>query len=161
MSDTLDQLEAQVLGKLEFLAEGSSSDYGKPNLHRAHPQSSPPPGAGQNGALSPMLSLMSYHEALMLQARERGLSARLMAIAKANADYDFSVKRAPTFNSPDSDQNTEDRDAAILVHFEGCRPEWPAAYMGCSASHVEKLRKRSGRDAILGERLERTAAFAA
>jgi hypothetical protein len=158
--DTLDELEAQVLAKLELLAEGRSSDYGRPNLHRAHPQSSAPPGAFE-GDLSPMLSLKAYHEELMGKARERGFSARLMAIAQAHADLDGSLKRVPTYNSPDSDQNTNDRDAAILVHFEGCRPEWPAAYMGCSASHVEKLRRKSGRDAILGEHIARTEAFAA
>ena len=157
---TLADLEAEVLRKLSMLAEGSSSAYDRPNLHRSHPQSTPPPGfRADNGVLSPIRSLMEYHKALLEKARERGLSARLMAIAQAHADYDASVKRVPTFNSPDSAQNTEDRDAAILVHFEGCRPEWPAAYMGCSASHVEKLRKRSGRDAILGEPLDVRESF--
>jgi hypothetical protein len=160
--DALAALEREILSKLEMLAEGRSSAYDKPNLHRAHPQSSAPPGfRDEQDGLSPMLSLKAYHEALMRKANERGSSARLMAIAQAFADYDYSIKRAPTFNSFDSELNTADRDAAILVHFEGCRPEWPAAYMGCSASHVEKLRRKSGRDAILGEHLERTEAFAA
>lgn len=160
--DTVEQLEGEILNKLGMLAEGRSSAYDRPNLHRSHPQSTPPPGfQPTNGLPSPLLSLMEYHKELMLKAAERGRSARLMAIAKANADYDYAVKRAPTFNGPDSDQNTEDRDTAILVHFEGVRPEWPAAYMGCSARHVEKLRRRNSRDAILGEHLERTEAFAA
>jgi hypothetical protein len=162
MTDTLDTLEVDVLNKLAMVAEGRSSDYCRPNLHRAHPGSTPPPGAnGQNGSLGPITSLMEYHKALMLKASERGFSARLMAIAEAHADYNSATKRQPTYNTFDSDQNTADRDAAILVHFEGVRPEWPAAVMKCSCSHVEKLRRKSGRDAILGERLDRTEAFAA
>lgn len=161
--DTLDQLEHQILLKLEMLAEGRSSEYGKLNVHRAHPSSTPPPGF-ENGVSAPLTSLMEFHKEKMLRARERALdgpvSVRLMAIATAFADFDYAVKRPPTFNSPDSDENTEDRDTAILVHFEGSRPEWPAAYMGCSSSHVEKLRRRNHRDAILGEHIARTEAFA-
>jgi len=155
----LDLLERDVLRKLELLSEGGTMDLGRLNLHRAHPQGSPPPGfdRAQNGVLSSLVSLMGYHADLMSQARERGLSARLMAIANANADYDSTVKRKLAFNSFDAELNTEDRNTAILVHFEGCRPEWPAAYMGCSTSHVEKLRRRNGRDAILGERLDAPA----
>jgi hypothetical protein len=159
MTNVLEALEAEALKKLAMLAEGRSSAYGQPNLHRAHPQSSPPPGFRMDGALTPMLSLKEYHAEAMRTAAERGFSRHLTAIAQAFADYDYSIKRAPSFNSSDSDLNTADRDAAILAHFEGCRPEWPAAYMGCSGRHVEKLRKRNNRDAILGEPLERAEAF--
>lgn len=161
MTDTLDSLEIEILNKLAMVAEGRSSEYGRPNLHRAHPVSSPPPGSGDESTLRPIVSLMEYHKAEMQRATGLGLSKRLEAIAKANADYDFTIKRQPTFNTFDSDQNTEDRDTAILIHFEGVRPEWPAAYMGCSARHVEKLRRKNNRDAILGEHLQRTEAFAA
>lgn len=162
MTDTLDSLEVEILNKLAMVAEGRSSEYGRPNLHRAHPVSSPPPGVhDQNGSLQAITSLMEYHKALMLKAAQRGFSARLMAIAEAHADYNSATKRQPTYNTFDSEQNTADRDAAILTHFEGVRPEWPAAVMKCSCSHVEKLRRKSGRDAILGERLDRTEAFAA
>jgi hypothetical protein len=155
MSD-LDALEAEVLRKLEMLSEGATLNLDPNRVHSSRAGSSPPPGTKEDdtGVLSVAVSLMGYHKELMSHARERGISARLMAIARAYADYDASVKRPPTFNSFDSDQNTVDRDAAILVHFEGRRPEWPAAYMDCSASHVEKLRRRSGRDARTGERLE-------
>jgi hypothetical protein len=159
MTETLEDLEQDILRKLAMVAEGRSSDYDRPNLHRAHPGSTPPPG--HEGVGSPTTSLMEYHKALIEKARGRGFSAHLMAIAEASADYETSVRRQPTFNSFDSDQNTADRDAAILTHFEGVRPEWPAAVMKCSSSHVEKLRRKNGRDAILGERLDRTEAFAA
>lgn len=153
----LDNLETEVLGKLSMLAEGRASEYGKLNLHRSHPQSSPPPGFDE-GDLGPMFSLMEFHKALMLRASERGFAARLMAIANAFADLDHSVKRQPTFNSFDSAANTQDRDNAILLHFEGRRPEWPAAYIGCSARHIEKLRRRNGRDAITGRIVIQVAA---
>lgn len=155
---TLDRLEKEVLGRLAMLAEGNIRAYDRPNLHRSQPESSPPAGASSGGGFK---GLADYHGQLMFRARERGFSARLTAIAAASRDYDYSVKRAPSFNSFDSARNTAERDAAILVHFEGCRPEWPAAYLGCSASHVEKLRKRFERDAILGEPLDRSEAFAA
>lgn len=152
-TDALQLLERQILAKLEMLAEGSSSAYDKPNLHRAHPQSKAPPGLrGDNGHLSPFFSLMEYHRTMMRKAAERGDNARLMAIAEATADYNSAIKRQPTYNTFDAEQNTADRDAAILVHFEGQRPEWPAAVMKCSASHIEKLRRRTGRDAITGEK---------
>ena len=101
---------------------------------------------------------MEYHKALIEKARGRGFSAHLMAIAEASADYETSVRRQPTFNSFDSDQNTAERDTAILTHFEGVRPEWPAAVMKCSCSHIEKLRRRNNRDAIHGEPINRSVA---
>lgn len=156
----LDTLESEVIRRLALLAEGRAMDYDRLNLHRVHPGSTPPPGAhgASRGDLRPWLSLSAYHQELMNKAREKGLHARLRAIAEAEADYEMSIKRQPTFDSSLSSQNTEERDTAILVHFEGCRPEWPAAFMRCSASHVEKLRRRNGRDATLGERIVQTEA---
>lgn len=150
MSQTLAQLEEEILSRLSMVAEGRSGDYDRPNLHRVHPGATAPPGRLGD----PLTSLRDYHATLIDRARERGFSAHLMAIAEAQVDLESALRRQPTFNDPDAEQNTADRDAAILVHFEGVRPEWPAAVMKCSASHVEKLRRRNGRDAIRGIRQE-------
>ncbi len=157
MSEPLETLEAEILRKLSMLAEGRASDYSRPNLHRAAPSSTPPPGSNQanNGHLSPLVSLMEYHQAQLIRCRERSLSVRLTAIAEAEHDYHVAKKRPPAYLDPSSEQNADDRDEAIL-RWEGKRAEWVAVMEGCSFSHVRKLRRLHKKDK-LGEPLEESA----
>ncbi len=148
--DPLDLLEREILGKLSLLAEGRASQYDRPNLHRSAPGSLEPPGAFA-GDLSPVLSLMTYHQRRFIACRERGVSVRLTAIAQANKDYETTIHRAPAYNSPDSTQNAEERDTAILERWTGYRPEWPAVFEDCSEAYVRRLRKRCKRDAMTGQ----------
>ncbi len=153
MTEPLETLEAEILRKLAFLAEGRASDYSRPNLHRAAPSSTPPPGSNQanNGHLSPLVSLMEYHQAQFARCRERGVSVRLTAIAAANKDFETTKHRTPAYNSPDSEQNADERDQAILIRWAGYRPEWPAVFEDCSESYVRKLRRRTKRNPMTGE----------
>lgn len=137
---SLDDLELDVLRRLAMLAEGACSAYDRPNLHRAHPGSTPPPGSDVQGVLSQNVSLATYHQGLMRQAREKGVSALLVAIAAAELDYQTAVRRPPAYIDADSEQNAEDRDEAIL-RWAGKRAEVVAVFEQCSFSHVRKLRR--------------------
>lgn len=150
MEDPLEHLEREILRKLALLAEGRSSDYTRPNLHRSAPASAPPIGAFAS-PLSPLVSLLEYHTTQFAKCRERGVSVRLTAIAQANKDFETTVHRAPAYNSPDSEQNAQERDEAILTRWTGYRPEWPAVFEDCSESYVRKLRRRCHRDPMTGE----------
>ncbi len=153
MPDSLDDLERDILRKLSMLAEGRTSDYTRPNLHRSAPQSTEPPGAFA-GDLSPLVSLMEYHRRQFDRCRQKGLSVRLTALAQASRDVETAKHRQPAYNSPDSEQNAKERDEAILVRWAGYRPEWPAVFEDCSESYVRKLRRRCHREPMTGELLE-------
>ncbi len=159
MTEPLETLEAEILRKLAFLAEGRASDYSRPNLHRAAPSSTPPPGSNQanNGHLSPLVSLMEYHQAQFIACRQRGRSKRLTAIAEAEHDYHVAKKRPPAYLDPSSDQNAEDRDEAIL-RWEGKRAEWVAVMEQCSFSHVRKLRRLHKLNQATGKPVESAVA---
>ncbi len=152
MPDSLDALERDILRKLSMLAEGRTSDYTRPNLHRSAPQSTEPPGAFA-GDLSPLTPLVEYHRQQFDRCRGSGVSVRLTAIARAEHDYHTVKKRPPAYLSPDSEENAEERDRAILDVWEGYRPEWPAVFEDCSEAFVRKLRKRHKRDPMTGEPL--------
>ncbi len=144
--DPLDLLEREILGKLSMLAEGRASQYDRPNLHRSAPSSMEPPGT-----FNPHASLAVYHERRFLECQDRGMSVRLTAIAQANLDYETTVHRTPAYNSPDSEQNAQERDDAILTRWIGYRPEWPAVFCDCSESYIRKLRRKHHRNPMDGE----------
>ncbi len=150
--DPLELLEREILGKLSMLAEGRASQYDRPNLHRSAPGSLEPPGAFA-GPLSPIRSLVEFHQRKLGASREKGLSARLTAIAEAELDYQTARRRPPAYLDPSSDQNIEDRDEAIL-RWTGRRAEWVAVMEGCSFSHVRKLRRLHKLNQTTGEALE-------
>lgn len=139
----LDDLEAQILRKLEMLSEGSTLNLNPNRVHQSRAGSSLPPGVDEeNGEshLRPELSLWAYHRTRLSERAAASDSVRLTAIAEAERDYFTSVKRPPAFIEPDSTQNAEDRDEAIL-RWEGKRAEWVAVIENCSFSHVRKLRR--------------------
>ncbi len=150
--DPLDLLEREILGKLSMLAEGRASQYDRPNLHRSAPGSLEPPGAFA-APLSPARSLVEYHDRRFMACHDKGLSARLTAIAEAELDYQTAKRRPPAYLDPSSDQNIEDRDEAIL-RWTGRRAEWVAVMEGCSFSHVRKLRRLHKMNQTTGERIE-------
>jgi hypothetical protein len=140
-SKDLEHLETQVLHRLEMLAEGGVTNLDPDRVHQSSTGSKLPPGTGiAEGVLSQNVSLAAYHHELLVVAREKGLGARLAAIAAAQLDLECQLKRPPAYISPDSSENAKDRDEAILRH-EGQRPEWVATFENCSFSYVRKLRK--------------------
>jgi hypothetical protein len=141
MSD-LDQMEADVLRRLEMLSEGGTLDLERPSLHRVHPGSTVPPGVREHieAHLCPDVSLWAYHQHRLNQRRESAVYVRLTAIAEAERDLETSLKRPPSYIEPDSNQNAEDRDEAIL-RWEGKPAEVAAVFEHCSFSHVRKLRR--------------------
>lgn len=153
----LDRLENTILKQLAMVGEGATLDYDRPTLHRAHPGSTEPAGAF-SGDLSPQVSLALYHHQKLLGARQKGLSVRLTALAEASRDLETTKHRPPTYNSPDSEQNAQERDQAILTVWAGYRPEWPAVFENCSESYVRKLRRRCKRNPMTGELTEEAAA---
>lgn len=153
MSENLDQLEHQILHGLSLIQEGRSLTYDRPNLHRAHPAATPPPGAQpdrHNPEPDPLVSLLEYHRYRLDQARDRSFSHRLTTLAEAAKDLETSRRRGPRYISPDSAQNSDDRDQAIL-RWHGKRPEWVAVFESCSASYVRKVRKHNELDQTSGE----------
>jgi hypothetical protein len=152
----LDTLEAEILNKLEMLSEGGTCDLDRPNLHRVHPGSSVPPGVdeeAQESHLRPEMSLWAYHKGKLAKARTEPFGRRLTAIAEAEVDYENSVKRPLSYISPDSEQNSKDRDDAIL-RWTGRRPEEVAVFEQCSSSYVRKIRKRNNLDQTWGGSLD-------
>lgn len=156
--EILDQLEAIVLQQLAMLQEGRTLDLDRPNLHRAHPGATPPPGTnlravGDDSPPDAAFSLAEYHKWLLDKARDRGPVARLRAIAEATLDYETSIKRRPAYIDADPDVNSRNRDEAIL-RWEGKRAEEVAVFERCSFSYVRKLRRKEGLDPRTGRRLE-------
>lgn len=155
----LDVIEHQVLNKLEMLSEGGTLNLNKPSLHAVHPGSSAPPGVdeeGLEGAESLLTSLWAFHMIRLEQRRESSYSVRLAAITEAEKDYETAIRRPPTYIDPDSAQNADDRDEAIL-RWEGKAAEWVAVMEGCSFSHVRKLRRLAKRSPKDGRTLELVA----
>ena len=146
MSEDIERLQRNILGKLVLLAEGGVAPMDKPNLHRSAPESSPPPGAFQ-----PLeeVSLALYYEKRFDDVRESKQWVRLKVVAEAERDWELAAHKRPRYLSPDSDENAKNRDEAVL-RWEGKRPEWVAVFEGCSESYVRKLRKKAGRDPKTG-----------
>lgn len=159
--DNLREMEADVLRRLEMLSEGGTLDLERPSLHRVHPGSSSPPGTsedgGQEGCMRPEVSLWAYHQQRLEERRESSTSVRLTAIAEAEKDLETSKRRPPAYIEPDSEQNSDDRDEAIL-RWEGKSAEWVAVMENCSFSHVRKLRRLAKRRQSDGTPLEAIAA---
>jgi hypothetical protein len=153
LDTVLELLTKHILAKLEMVAEGTTQDLERPNLHRVHPGSTPPPGAypgrSKTGPPDPCVSLRAYNEWLL--ARAQTVPERLKALAEAMRDYETAQHPPRTYMSADSAQNKKERDEAILS-WEGYRPEWVAVYEHCSESNVRKVRKANQRDQKLGHR---------
>ena len=95
---------------------------------------------------------MAYHQRRLANARLRGSSVRLRAIVEASYDLDTHKKRPPSYISPDSEQNADERDDAIM-RWRGYAPEWPSVYEHCSTAYVCKLRRRRHANPMNGEPL--------
>jgi hypothetical protein len=134
-----------------MLAEGGTSTLDPNRVHQSSSDSKPP--AGVEAVLGESVSLWVYHQGKLLAAAEKATHVRLRAIAEAERDLEFSLKRPPAYISPDSEQNSKDRDEAILRH-TGRRPEEVAVWENCSCSYVRKIRKRAHRDQTWGGSLE-------
>lgn len=161
LENSISTLEKQVLIKLSLLGEGRSLTYDRPNLHRVHPAATPPPGVNETkpgeSHLNQTVSLAQYHAYRLDLARGKSVGARLTALAEAERDYETTIKPPPRYIDPDPDQNSQDRDEAIL-RWEGKRPEWVAVFENCSESHVRKIRKKHDRDPMMGGKLNLEAA---
>lgn len=143
----LDDLEAEILRKLERISEGGVQNLDPNRVHQSRAGSNPPHGVDEDsleGVLRPEVSLWAYHQEKLANKRESTASVRLTAIAEAERDYETAVKRPPAYIKPDSDQNADDRDEAIL-RWEGKPAEWVAVMEHCSFSHVRKLRRLAKR----------------
>lgn len=139
----LDDLEVEILRKLEMLSEGSTLNLDPNRVHQSRAGSTVPPGVDEEHGeshLRPEMSLWLYHREKLSERRESTTSVRLTAIAEAEKDVETARKRPPAYIEPDSEQNAGDRDEAIL-RWEGKPAEWVAVMQGCSFSHVRKLRK--------------------
>lgn len=157
MIDSLEQMEIDVLRRLEMLSEGGTLDTDRPSLHRVHPGSSAPPGVSEDDGLPahlrPEVSLWAYHSQRLEERRASSASVRLTAIAEAEKDLETSKRRQPAYIDADSAQNSEDRDEAIL-RWEGKSAEWVAVMENCSFPHVRKLRRLDKRKQSCGHRIE-------
>lgn len=160
LENSLESLENKVLIKLNLLGEGRSLTYDRPNLHRVHPAATPPPGVNETkpgeSHMNQTVSLAEYHAHRLDLARGKSTGARLTALAEAERDYETTIKPPPRYIDPDPDQNSQDRNHAIL-RWEGKRAEWVAVFENCSESHVRKMRRRDNRDAM-GWKLDSEAA---
>lgn len=143
----LDDLEVEILRKLELLSEGSTLNLDPNRVHQSRAGSTVPPGVDEEHGeshLRPEMSLWLYHREKLSERRESTTSVRLTAIAEAEKDLETARKRPPAYIEPDSEQNAGDRDEAIL-RWEGKPAEWVAVMERCSFSHVRKLRRLAKR----------------
>ena len=153
MAIELERLEVEVLRRLSMLSEGATQTLESSICH-LHAESSFPPGFSETlqSDLSPEHSILAFHQRRMSQARQRGASVRLRAIVEASYDLDTHRKRPPSYISPDSDQNADERDDAIM-RWRGYAPEWPSVYEHCSTAYVCKLRRQRSANPMTGEPL--------